>query len=144
MKIFSRLLLLMILAFVSCESAEDISYSLDHSVPVITFSNEKGECTRGGKYVIDVFVEDESGLKSVDISYSSWGFQYSKKLSGEKNLTEKLEIDIPSDALLEWEEIEYRKDGSSYTVIETYHKFTVVAYDMNQNKRTSYFYVKAL
>ncbi len=142
--IYKFLMGVMALFLWSCESAEEISFGLDHTVPVITFSQDRGEAARNQTYEIEIFVSDESGLASVDVSYTEWSFQFSKKLSGEKAYSEKLQIEVPSDALLQWEEVKYRNDGSSYTETEMYHKFTVVAYDVNQNKRTSYFYLKAL
>lgn len=145
MNIFSKLLsLLVLVSFISCESAEDISFGLDHKVPEITFSSEKTEVKRGEQTSIDIFVSDEAGLSSVDVSYSGWGVQSSKKLDGQVDYSETLTIEVPSDALLEWEETKYRNDGSAYTEIETYHKFTVTATDVNLNKRKSYFYIKAL
>lgn len=141
--IYRFLMVMSLVALWSCESAEDISFGLDHTVPTITFSQEKGEAARNQTYEIEIFVSDEAGLASVDVSYTEWSFQFSKKLAGEKTFTEKLQIEVPADALLEWEEVKYRNDGSTYTEMETYHKFTVVAYDVNQNKRTSYFYLKA-
>lgn len=145
MKIVYRLLtVVMLLAFCGCESAEDISFGLDHTVPTITFSQDRGEAARNQTYEIEILVTDEAGLASVDVSYVDWSYQYSKKFTGETSYSEKLAIEVPADALLEWEEVKYRNDGSTYTELETYHKFTVVAYDVNQNKRTSYFYLRAL
>lgn len=145
MKILSKILSVFVLAaFISCESAEDISYGLDHEVPEISFSSERTEVKRGEKTSIEIFVSDEAGLASVEISYPEWGVQSSNKLEGQVDYSETLTVEVPSDALLEWEETKYRNDGSTYTAIETYHKFTVTAIDVNLNKRKSYFYVKAL
>lgn len=144
MKIILRkiVFLLAVLLPFGCESAEDISYNMDHEVPMVVFSLESSEVERGVQHQIQIEVSDNVGLKSVDISYPDWNFQYSKKLNGEVRFTEMLSIDVPEDALLEWEEVKYRNDGSSYSEIERYHRFTVVSYDVNQNKRTSYFYMK--
>lgn len=126
----------------ACESAEDISFGFDHSVPEIVFENDSVTVSPGSGLALNLKIMDNVGVASWELSYPNWNFRKFGKVEGVKECGLSETIVIPDDAKLEWEEVKYRNDGSTYIATEIYHRIVVVATDVNLNKRTSYLYVR--
>ncbi|MCX6226530.1 MAG: hypothetical protein NTV01_17575 [Bacteroidia bacterium] len=145
MKIAWIVVSLSILLFTACESTDDVLNRIDHTVPSVQFSPDTLEVAAGENVTINAVIEDESGIQRIEFTYGDWRINKIIDLSNDSNTVTypfTLDIQVPADALQQWEENSYFNDGSSIKIIQQYHKLTLSAWDKNRNLNKSYLYVK--
>jgi len=137
--------LMLIFAFVGCESAEEISRSFDLEVPACKVENDSLAVVAGSMVDLKIQLSDNVGLSKLELAYDAWSVSESLSLEDKANPTSYLyqvSVKVPTTALKSWSETVYRNDGSSYVTTQVYHKLTLKAYDVNGNLRTAYVYIK--
>lgn len=114
------------------------------SLPTLTVA-------KGATLNISVVLSDNTQLKSVEMAYAPWLFSsYINFANPEgdipltpKSYTYTVNVAVPANAVSEpWIENFFLKDGASMKVINSYHKFELTVFDVNQNRRTIPIFVK--
>lgn len=137
--------LIMVFAFIGCESAEDISRSFDMEVPTCKVQNDSSVVAAGSTVDLKIQLSDNVGLSKIEFAYDAWTVSESVNLADQgnpKSYLYQVSVKVPVTALVSWSETVYRNDGSSYVTTQLYHKLTLKAYDVNGNLRTTYVYIK--
>ena len=145
MKLFLILISCSVLLFQACETTEDTLNSLDHTVPTIEFVPDTVEVAAGESLTINAVVEDESGIQRIEFSYGDWRINEIVDLTSEsypRSYSFSIEINVPLDAKMQWEEDKFFNDGTSIKITQQYHKLSLSTWDKNRNLKKKYVYVK--
>ena len=134
-----------IFVLTACESTDEVLNKIDHTVPSVQFSPDTIEVAANENLTINAVIEDESGIQRIEFTYGDWRINKIVDLSNESNTVTYpflITVQVPPDAVKEWQEDHYFNDGSSIKVIQQYHKLTLNAWDKNRNLNKSFLYVK--
>ncbi len=134
-----------VLLLAACESTDDVLNNIDHTVPSVQFSPDTLVVAAGNTISVQAVVEDESGIQRIEFTYGDWRINKIIDLSNEASAVSfpfSMEIQVPANALKQWEESLYFNDGSSVKIIQQYHKLALSAWDKNRNLVKRYCYVK--
>ncbi|MDR2805185.1 MAG: hypothetical protein LBB85_06005 [Dysgonamonadaceae bacterium] len=144
MKRLYLLNIVFLLIFQACETAEDISFGMDHETPTGRAITDSLSLLPGQTCDIRVIVEDNAGLSQVIFSYGDWMIRESVSLAEinyPQSYTFETSIAIPEDALAEWQEELILNDGSKTTITQRYHKLLLEATDKNMNVKNIPVYI---
>ena len=134
-----------VLLLAACESTDDVLNNIDHTVPSVQFSPDTLVVAAGNTISVQAVVEDESGIQRIEFTYGDWRINKIIDLSNEASAVSfpfSMEIQVPANALKQWEESLYFNDGTSVKIIQQYHKLALSAWDKNRNLVKRYCYVK--
>ncbi|GBU06805.1 hypothetical protein AwDysgo_01360 [Bacteroidales bacterium] len=134
-----------VLCFVACESSEDISNGMDHSVPIYKVLTDSLIVNELEEIEIKVEVEDEGALAKLEFFYADWNLRQLVDLRSQgapKSYIFAVIIKIPEGAKKQWIEDVVANDGTIYKRQQSYHRLQLLATDMSQNVRTIPIYIK--
>jgi len=137
--------------FVSCEN--DLLKGFDITSPQAVVPVDTFEVNRGTVVTLRATLTDESGIASYNLSYASfeatglqgWEIDASANLQDlgyPKSYEFSADVLVPELVMMSWEENYQKNDGTSFKIIQTYHKLALTFYDTHRNKNTVYFYIK--
>lgn len=140
-------LVVSIVALVSAcgETAEEISYGMDHELPSYKVLNDSSVVSPLQEVQLEIEVSDKAGLKKVVFAYGDWNLNEVVELEGSPvTYVYKKTITVPQNAVKEWTESVKENDGTIIEVGQTYHKLTLTATDMNMNVKLIPIYIKVI
>lgn len=127
------------------ETAEDISYGMDHETPSYKVLNDSAVVSPLQEVQLEIEVSDNAGLKKVIFAYGDWNLNEVIELDGSPaTYVYKKTITIPADAAKEWVESVKENDGTIVEIDQTYHKLTLTATDINMNVKIIPIYIKVI
>ncbi|MDR2086538.1 MAG: hypothetical protein LBP72_05125 [Dysgonamonadaceae bacterium] len=140
-----HLSLIFSLAFSACETAENISFGMDHETPSGMAVTDSLQVHPGQTVDIKIAVSDNAGLSKVVFSYGEWMIRESvslAELNYPQSYTFETSIVIPEDAITAWEEDVILNDGSKKTIVQHYHQLLLEATDRNMNVKDIPVYIR--
>jgi len=147
MKHILKLAIIGCLQFVLVACNQDLNKGFDTHSPQTFISTDTIEVTKGSTVVLKATLSDESGLFSCKLEYSEWNVLQEIKLneSGFPKMYEfTANMVIPEDAKESWLEIYQKNDGTTFNITQTYHKISLIFYDIYKNSNVVYFYIKVM
>ncbi|MDR2475260.1 MAG: hypothetical protein LBD45_05330 [Bacteroidales bacterium] len=124
------------IAFNACETAEDISNSMDHETPSCIVFGDSLWSPPGETVEIAAKISDNSGLGKLEFSYGEWMIRESvsfAELNFPKSYIFRTTFVIPANAQREWQEEVIEKTGSRKVITQRYHKLLLEITDINMN-----------
>lgn len=135
--------IVLFLFLVSCE--RDLNKDVDFYSPIGEIPVDSFEVKKGDVVELKALLKDKSGISYIALEYSSWGVKDEILFDNPSMMTEyeySSKITVPEDALSEWEEVYTKHDGTSFNIVQQYHKLSLTCYDYYKNKNTFYFFCK--
>ena len=129
-----------------CSSCEyDLNKGIDFISPQAVIETDTLEAFRGDMIEICADIADESGISYISLEYADWGVEDTRVFE-EPDCPQRYfyscEVKVPEDAVLEWDEVFTKNDGTKFDIKQCYHQLSLTCYDRVNNKHIFYYYIK--